>query len=84
MLKLLRWLLRLLFRFDATNETFLTARGPVLLLPNHVSWFDWLFLGVCLDRDWRFVTSAIVAQASPAHRGIMTGRHAFPIDPASP
>lgn len=84
MLKLLRLLLRLLFRFAAYNESVLSARGPVLLLPNHVSWFDWLFLGLCLDRDWRFVTSAIVAQASPVHRWIMTGRRAFPIDPASP
>ena len=28
----------------------------MLLLPNHVSWFDWLLLGVCLEGDWRFVT----------------------------
>ena len=64
MLKLLRLLLRLLFRFEAYNEAVLTTRGPVLLLPNHVSWIDWLFVVVCLDRDWRFVTSSTSAQLS--------------------
>jgi len=84
MLKLLRPLLRLLFRFEAYDEAVLTTRGPLLLLPNHVSWIDWLFLGVCLEGDWRFVTSATTAQFSPLHRWIMTNRRTFPIDPASP
>lgn len=84
MLRLLRLLLRLLFRFEAYNEGVLTTPGPVLLLPNHVSWFDWLFLGVCLDDDWRFVTSSTTARLSPAHRWLMINRRTFPIDPASP
>ena len=84
MISLLRLLLRLLFRFEAHGEAVLATPGPVLLLPNHLSWFDWLFLGVCLDRDWRFVTSATVAQTSPVHRWIMVNRRTFPIDPASP
>ncbi len=58
MIALLRFLLRLCFRFRAFNEGVLKQPGPVLLLPNHVSWFDWLLLGVCLDDDWRFVTSS--------------------------
>lgn len=84
MLKILRLLLRLLFRFEAHHESVLGTRGPVLLLPNHVSWIDWLFLGVCLEGDWRFVTSSTTAQVSPLHRWIMTNRRTFPIDPASP
>jgi acyl-[acyl-carrier-protein]-phospholipid O-acyltransferase/long-chain-fatty-acid--[acyl-carrier-protein] ligase len=83
MLKLLRLLLRLLFRFEAYNEAVLTTRGPVLLLPNHVSWIDWLFVVVCLDRDWRFVTSSTSAQLSPLHRWIMVNRRTFPIEPTS-
>ena len=51
---LLRWLVRWLFRFRAYNQDVLTAPGPVLLIPNHQSLIDWLFLGVCLDDDWKF------------------------------
>ncbi len=80
----IRLLLRLLFRFRAFNEGVLKTPGPVLLLPNHVSWFDWLFLGVCLDDDWKFVTSSKTAQTSPVHRWIMTSKRTFPVDPMSP
>jgi acyl-[acyl-carrier-protein]-phospholipid O-acyltransferase/long-chain-fatty-acid--[acyl-carrier-protein] ligase len=84
MLLLLRLLLRLLFRFRAHGTEVLSTPGPVLLLPNHVSWFDWLFLGACLEGDWRFVTSSTTAKASPLHRWIMDNRRTFPIDPLSP
>ena len=40
MLTFLRFLLRLVFRFEAFNETALKTPGPVLLLPNHLSWID--------------------------------------------
>ena len=84
MLTFLRFLLRLVFRFEAFNETALKTPGPVLLLPNHLSWIDWLFLGVCLDKDWRFVTSSTTAQLSPVHRFIMVNHRTFPVDPLSP
>jgi acyl-[acyl-carrier-protein]-phospholipid O-acyltransferase/long-chain-fatty-acid--[acyl-carrier-protein] ligase len=80
----IRFLLRLLFRFRAFNEEALNAPGPVLLIPNHVSWFDWAFLLGCLDGEWRFVTSSTVAEKSPVHRFLMKNRHTFPIDTASP
>ena len=81
---LLRLLLRLLFRFRAFNEAVLDTPGPVLLVPNHVSWIDWLFLGVCLDDDWKFVTSSTTAETSWIHRKLMINRLTFPVDPASP
>jgi acyl-[acyl-carrier-protein]-phospholipid O-acyltransferase/long-chain-fatty-acid--[acyl-carrier-protein] ligase len=84
MLKLLRLLFRLLFRFAAYNEAVLHTPGPVLLLPNHLSWLDWIFLGVCLERDWRFVASSTTAQRSFVHRWIMVNRRTFPVDPLSP
>ena len=62
MIALLRLLMRLCFRFRAYNERVLREPGPVLLLANHTSWFDWLLLGVCLDEDWRFVTSSDTAR----------------------
>jgi len=81
---LLRRLLRLLYGFKAYHEEVLNAPGPVLLIPNHVSWLDWLFVGVCLDDDWKFVTSSVTARTSWIHRWIMVNRRTFPIDPASP
>src|SRR6267378_4036918 len=80
----LRSLLRLLFGFRAFNEEVLKTPGPVLLLPNHVSWFDWLFLLVCTDEDWKCVVSAKAAQTSWLHRKIMINRRTFPIDTDSP
>jgi acyl-[acyl-carrier-protein]-phospholipid O-acyltransferase/long-chain-fatty-acid--[acyl-carrier-protein] ligase len=80
----LRVLLRLLFRYRADNTAALRAPGPVLLLPNHTSWWDWLFLGVCLEKDWRFVTSSTTAQTSWLHRLIMVNRRTFPVENDSP
>jgi len=42
MKRFLRYLLRLLYGFRAYNESALNTARPVLLLPNHVSWWDWL------------------------------------------
>ena len=78
------FLLRLVFRFRAYNVAVLDTPGPVLLLPNHTSWIDWLFLGVLLDDDWKFVTSSTTAETSWIHRKLMTGRRTFPIDTSSP
>ncbi len=72
------------FGFEAENAEVLHGPGPLLLVPNHVSWFDWLFLWVLLEDDWRFVTSSTTAQASPIHRALMINRWTFPIDVASP
>lgn len=80
----LHFLLRVLFRFRAFNTDVLKTPGPVLLVPNHVSWIDWLFIAVLMDDDWKFVVSSVVAQESWLHRKIMLNRRTFPIDPASP
>ncbi len=84
MKRILRGLVRLLYGFRSYNEQALAGPGPVLLLPNHVSWLDWLFLGVCLEDDWRFVTSSTTAQISWLHRRIMVNRRTFPVDVNSP
>ncbi|MBI5772188.1 MAG: 1-acyl-sn-glycerol-3-phosphate acyltransferase, partial [Verrucomicrobia bacterium] len=78
------FLLRFFFRFRAYNAEVLRTSGPVLLIPNHASWIDWMFLLVCMDDDWRFVTSSTTAQTSWLHRALMINRHTFPVDPASP
>ena len=79
-----RFLLRLLYGFRAYNEEILNTPGPVLLIPNHASWIDFLFIGVCLERDWKFVTSSVTAQTSWIHRRIMVSGRTFPVDVASP
>src|SRR5215472_9201321 len=79
-----RWLLRLLYGFRAFNEPVLRAKGPVLLLSNHLSWWDWIFVGVCLEDDWRVVTSSATAKLTWLHRRIMVNRRTFPVHMNSP
>jgi len=80
----LRFIARLCFRFRAYNTEALTTPGPVLLVPNHVSWLDWLFLGAVLDDDWKFVTSSTTAETSWVHRKMMLNSRTFPVDNTSP
>lgn len=82
--KVVRFVARLIFRFRAFNEGVLNTPGPVLLIPNHVSWLDWLFVYVCLDDDWKIVTSSTTAQISWLHRRMMLNRLTFPVDTTSP
>ena len=84
MISILHLLLHLFYRFRSTNAEVLASPGPVLLIPNHISWLDWMFLIVCLKGNWKFVTSSTTARSSWLHRLIMINRHTFPVDPASP
>src|SRR5437773_3964008 len=81
---ILRSLAKLLYGFRAYNMDVLKTPGPVLLIPNHVSWLDWLFVGTCLGEDWKFVVSSTSAETSWLHRKIMINRRTFPIDTLSP
>src|SRR6267142_4222691 len=80
MIVFLQFLLRLLYRFDISNPEVLKTPGPVLLLPDHTSWWDWLLVGICLEKDWRFVTSAESAQTIWFHKKVMINRRTFPVD----
>jgi acyl-[acyl-carrier-protein]-phospholipid O-acyltransferase/long-chain-fatty-acid--[acyl-carrier-protein] ligase len=79
-----RFLLQVLFRFQVYNLDVLKTPGPVLLIPNHTSWLDWLFLWVCLDDDWKFVTSSVTAQTNWLFRALMINRYTLPVDTSSP
>jgi acyl-[acyl-carrier-protein]-phospholipid O-acyltransferase/long-chain-fatty-acid--[acyl-carrier-protein] ligase len=79
-----RLLLRVLFRFRAYNLDALQTPGPVLLIPDHLSWLDWLFLWVCLDEDWKFVTSSVSAQMNWLFRALMVNKYTLPVDTNSP
>jgi len=80
----LRLIARLFFRFRAFGTEVLDTPGPVLLVPNHVSWLDWLFMAAVLDDDWKFVTSSTSAQLSWFHRKLMINSRTFPVDNSSP
>jgi acyl-[acyl-carrier-protein]-phospholipid O-acyltransferase/long-chain-fatty-acid--[acyl-carrier-protein] ligase len=81
---LLRLIARLCFRFRAHHAEVLATPGPVLLVPNHVSWLDWLFLAAILDDDWKFVTSSTTAQSHWLLHKVMVNRRTFPVDNTSP
>ena len=81
---LLTFIARVFFKFRAYGTEVLDTEGPVLLVPNHVSWLDWMFLAIELGDDWKFVTSATTAEKSWLHRRIMKNRRTFPIDTTSP
>jgi len=80
MIAFLRFLVRLLYGFRIHNSEVLKTPGPVLLLPNHTSWWDWLLVGACLESDWRFVTSAESAETSWFHKKVMVNKRTFPVD----
>jgi len=83
-IRFLKFLLQLVYGFRAYNLQVLEAPGPVLLLPNHVSWWDWLLIGACLETDWKFVTSRQAAEVSWIHKKFMINRRTFPVDMNSP
>ncbi len=79
----LRFLARLLWRFLACNTAVLDTPGPVLLIPNHQSMVDFLFLGAVLPEDWKFVASDLAAR-NWLHRRVIHSARVFLIDPTSP
>ena len=83
-LKLMRLLLRVWFRFRAYNEEATRIEGPVLLIPNHLSWIDWLFVGLCVDPDWKFVASVVPTRHSKLHAWILSNPRIILTDNQSP
>ncbi|MBI2512339.1 MAG: AMP-binding protein [Opitutae bacterium] len=83
MIPVLRFLLRLFFRFRVEGAEALRGPGPMLLCPNHTSWLDWAFVLVCLDDDWKFVASSTTAQTTWIHRRMMINSRTFPVDNTS-
>ena len=84
MIRFFNWLVRLLYGYRICNAEVLKSAGPVLLLPNHTSWWDWLLIGVCLEKDWRFAVSREAAELSWIHKRIMINSRTFPVDMNSP
>jgi acyl-[acyl-carrier-protein]-phospholipid O-acyltransferase/long-chain-fatty-acid--[acyl-carrier-protein] ligase len=80
LISFIRFVLRVLYGYRAFNEEVLRTKGPMLLLSNHVSWWDWLFLAACVEKDWRLVTSSATSELSWFHKRIMANRRTFPVD----
>lgn len=81
---ILRLILKIFFGFRVHGFDALPDRGPLLLIPNHVSWMDWLLLGAVLPQHWRFVVSGVTAQTSWFHRKIMLNKRTFVLDSSAP
>ncbi len=81
----MRLLLCVWFRFRAFNEEAAKCDGPVLLIPNHLSWIDWLFVGLCVDPDWMFAASEMPARTSKLHAWVLSNPRIILIgtDPAA-
>ena len=84
-LKLMRLVLGVWFRFRAINEEAAKCEGPALLIPNHLSWIDWLFVGLCVDPNWMFAASEMPARTSKLHAWVLSNPRIILIgtDPAS-
>ncbi len=80
----LRLLLRALYNFEVVNPENLNTPGPAILLPNHPSWLDWLFLLAVLDDDWRVITSRSRAQSNFLFKMVMDNKRTFNLDPIAP
>lgn len=59
---LIRFLLRILFRTKLAGGEHLPAAGPALVLPNHVSFLDAIFLYAWLPGDPCFVVNTAIAE----------------------
>jgi acyl-[acyl-carrier-protein]-phospholipid O-acyltransferase/long-chain-fatty-acid--[acyl-carrier-protein] ligase len=58
---LLRWILQLLFRTRVSGRERLAFAGPSIVLPNHVSFLDAIFLYAYLPADVCFVVNTAIA-----------------------
>ena len=76
---LMRLVLRVWFGFRGYNEAATRTEGPVLMVPNHLSWIDWLFVGLCLDNDWKLAASEIPARESKLHAWVLANPRVIPI-----
>lgn len=81
---LLKLFARIAFGFRAYNVEALNAPGPVLLISNHQSMLDWLFLLICVEEDWKFVASEMASRQNWLHRRVVHNRRTFLIDTTSP
>lgn len=55
-------LTRLLYRVRVVGGTNIPREGGALLVPNHVSYLDWLFLTAAIDRPIRFLLETSYAE----------------------
>lgn len=58
---LIRGLLKILFRTEITGREALTCHGPTIVLPNHVSFLDAIFLYAYLPEGTCFVINTAIA-----------------------
>lgn len=78
---ILRLIFRLLFRMRIANIQSLSFQGPTIILPNHVSFLDAVFLYLYLPQDVYFVVNTTIAQRFAI---FLEGRNCISVDPLNP
>lgn len=83
LLRFLAWVItRVIYRVRIDGLEHVPARGPALLVCNHVSYADALILSAAVVRPMRFVMEAAIFQV-PVLNLIFRGMKAIPVAPAS-
>ena len=70
-------LLRLYFRMHISGAEHIPAEGPAIVAPNHKSFWDSFFIGVCTRRHLRFMAKTELIQARYGKLLVRLG--AFPV-----
>jgi len=78
---LLRWILQLLFKTKLIGKEELVFTGPSIILPNHVSFLDAIFLYAYLPSNTCFVINTAMAQKI---RFVLQWIDHIPVDPLNP
>ncbi|MBP2626040.1 MAG: Acyl-(acyl-carrier-protein)--phospholipid O-acyltransferase [Firmicutes bacterium] len=78
---LLRWLLKLLFKPQVVGREKLSFEGPSIVLPNHVSFLDAIFLYAYLPSGTCFVVNTAIARKI---RFILRWVNHITVDPLNP
>jgi 1-acyl-sn-glycerol-3-phosphate acyltransferase len=70
-------LFRLYFRMHVSGDEHIPAEGPAIVAPNHKSFWDSFFIGVCTHRHVRFMAKTELIQARYGRLLVRLG--AFPV-----
>jgi 1-acyl-sn-glycerol-3-phosphate acyltransferase len=70
-------LFRLYFRMHVAGAEHIPAEGPAIIAPNHKSFWDSFFIGVCTSRHLRFMAKTELIQARYGRLLVRLG--AFPV-----
>ncbi len=74
---------RVLFRVTIEKAELVPAEGPVLLCPNHVSWWDVILIAGAIERPIHYMAKMEFFK-NPVFGYVMKRLNAFPVDRGKP